>query len=125
MKKENTKKKYKPLAKANLYIYAGQNNTMFTLTDLMGNVIAIKSPKVVGFKNCKKSTTFAAQMAAKAIKDIIVLCNNPQLNVIFSGPGNAKESLMSFSDSDIKIMSIEERFSSPFNGPRQKRMRRL
>jgi len=125
VKKESKKQKYKTLSKANLYIYAGQNNTMFTLTDLQGNTIGTKSPKAVGFKNCKKSTSHAVQIAANAMKDIILKSGNPLINIIFSGFGSGKEALMAFNDSEIKIISIDERFSHAFNGPKNKRERRL
>lgn len=119
------KKKYKSMEKAKLFIYAGANNTIFTLTDLQGNTIAFRTPKMMGFKNCKKSTAHAIQIAANAMKDIIQLCGNPKIQVIFSGCGQGKESIMMLHDGSLTIESIEERFSPAHNGPSGKRARRL
>lgn len=127
-KKARTKKKEKksvPIGRA--YVQATYNNTIITITDMQGNVIAWASSGGEGFKGSRKSTPFAAQMAAKnAAQKAIDASGIQSVEVFVKGPGIGREAaIRSLFQSGINISKIKDMTPVPHNGCRPKKRRRV
>ncbi|HOV08291.1 MAG TPA: 30S ribosomal protein S11 [Spirochaetota bacterium] len=128
MKQKKTKRKEKkniPVGKA--YIQATYNNTIVTLTDMQGNVIAWATAGGEGFKGSRKSTPFAAQMAAKsAAESAIDIAGLQSVEVYVKGPGIGREAAVrSLFQSGLTITKIKDVTPVPHNGCRPKKRRRV
>lgn len=128
MKQKKTKRKEKkniPVGKA--YIQATYNNTIVTLTDMQGNVIAWATAGGEGFKGSRKSTPFAAQMAAKsAAESAIDIAGLQSVEVYVKGPGIGREAAVrSLFQSGLTIIKIKDVTPVPHNGCRPKKRRRV
>jgi small subunit ribosomal protein S11 len=123
----NKKKREKILVnKAIANIKSTFNNTIITFTDLSGNVLCWGSAGTSGFKNSRKSTPFAAQIAAdkvaRAAKDFGVR----EVEVNVKGPGSGRESaIRAIQSADIKITLIKDTTPIPHNGCRPRKKRRV
>lgn len=127
-KRVKTKKKDKkniPVGKA--YIQATYNNTIVTLTDMQGNVISWATAGGEGFKGSRKSTPFAAQMAAKSAADRAMETAGLQsIEVYVKGPGIGREAAVrSLFQSGLNISIIKDVTPVPHNGCRPKKRRRV
>ena len=127
-KRVKTKKKDKkniPVGKA--YIQATYNNTIVTLTDMQGNVISWATAGGEGFKGSRKSTPFAAQMAAKSAADRAMETAGLQsIEVYVKGPGIGREAAVrSLFQSGLNISTIKDVTPVPHNGCRPKKRRRV
>jgi len=127
-KRTRTKKKEKkniPVGKA--FVQATYNNTIITLTDMQGNVISWASAGGEGFKGSRKSTPFAAQMAAKnAAQKAIDSAGLKTVEVFVKGPGIGREAAVrSLFQSGINITKIKDVTPVPHNGCRPKKRRRV
>lgn len=127
-KKLKTKKKEKktvPVGKA--FVQATYNNTIITLTDMQGNVVAWASSGGEGFKGSRKSTPFAAQMAAKSVAQrAIDTAGLKSIEVYVKGPGIGREAaIRSLFQSGINITRIKDVTPVPHNGCRPKKRRRV
>jgi len=127
-KKGKVKKKDKkniPLGKA--YIQATYNNTIVTLTDMQGNVISWATAGGEGFKGSRKSTPFAAQMAAKSAADAAIEATGLRsIEVFVKGPGIGREAAVrSLFQSGLDISTIKDVTPIPHNGCRPKKRRRV
>jgi small subunit ribosomal protein S11 len=127
-KKIKTRKKEKrvvPIGKA--YVQATYNNTIITLTDMQGNVIAWASSGGEGFKGSRKSTPFAAQMAAKTAAQNAISNAGLQTNEVFvKGPGIGREAAVrSLYQAGLNITKIKDVTPVPHNGCRPKKRRRV
>ena len=127
-KKTKTKKKEKkiiPVGRA--YVQATYNNTIITLTDMQGNVIAWASSGGEGFKGSRKSTPFAAQMAAKtAAQNAIDNAGMQNVEVYVKGPGIGREAAVrSLYQAGLNITKIKDITPIPHNGCRPKKRRRV
>ncbi len=127
-KKGKVKKKDKkniPLGRA--YIQATYNNTIVTLTDMQGNVISWATAGGEGFKGSRKSTPFAAQMAAKSAADVAIESTGLQsVEVFVKGPGIGREAAVrSLFQSGLNISTIKDVTPVPHNGCRPKKRRRV
>mgnify|MGYP002725822170 CR=1 FL=1 len=128
MKQQKSRKKVKknvPLGRA--YVQATYNNTIITLTDMQGNVIAWATAGGEGFKGSRKSTPFAAQMAAKtAAEKAIDIASLKTVEVYVKGPGIGREAaIRSLSQSGLNITKIKDVTPVPHNGCRPKKRRRV
>lgn len=108
------------------HILASFNNTIVTITDRQGNVISWSSPGVVGFKGSKKSTPFAAQVAAgdaaKKAKDVGLT----EVEVCVNGPGSGRESaIRALAAAGLTIKLIKDVTPVPHNGCRPPKRRRV
>ncbi len=108
------------------HILASFNNTIVTITDRQGNVISWSSPGVVGFKGSKKSTPFAAQVAAgdaaKKAKD----AGLAEVEVCVNGPGSGRESaIRALAAAGLTIRLIKDVTPVPHNGCRPPKRRRV
>lgn len=109
-----------------VHIMATFNNTIVTVTDKQGNVLAWSSPGIVGFTGSKKSTPFAAQIAAsdaaKKAKEVGV----EEVHVYVKGPGSGREAAVrSLKASGLKILSVKDLTPQPHNGCRPRKRRRV
>lgn len=108
------------------HIQASFNNTIITITDRQGNVVSWSTPGVVGFKGSKKSTPFAAQVAAgdaaKKAKD----CGLVEVEVLVNGPGSGRESaIRAIAAAGLMIRMIKDVTPVPHNGCRAPKRRRV
>lgn len=108
------------------HIQASFNNTIITITDRQGNVISWSTPGVVGFKGSKKSTPFAAQVAAgdaaKRAKD----AGLAEVEVYVNGPGSGRESaIRALAAAGLMIRMIKDVTPVPHNGCRPPKRRRV
>jgi small subunit ribosomal protein S11 len=102
------------------------NNTIVTITDLSGNTIAWSSAGAQGFKGSRKSTPFAAQMAAEDAANKAKEHGVKQIAVFVKGPGAGREAaLRSLMSSGIKISLIRDVTPVPHNGCRPPKKRRV
>lgn len=124
--KAKKKKLAKGVTQANAYILASFNNTMVSITDKQGNVLVWSTPGIVGFSGSKKSTPFAAQVAAadaaRKAKDIGI----KDIEVYLKGPGSGRESaIRALQAAGLNITLIKDTTPIPHNGCRPKKKRRV
>lgn len=123
-KKKKGKTKNVPMGIA--HIQATFNNTMITITDMSGNVISWSSAGVQGFKGSRKSTPFAAQVAAQVAVDAAKEHGMRSAQVLLNGPGAGRESaLRAIQSGGISITAIRDITPIPHNGCRPKKRRRV
>lgn len=108
------------------HVNSSFNNTMITITDAQGNAISWSSAGAMGFKGSRKSTPFAAQVAAEDAGKKAAEHGMKTLEVMVSGPGSGRESaLRALQASGFTITSIRDVTSIPHNGVRPKKKRRV
>lgn len=113
-----------PVGKA--FIQSTFNNTLITLTDLDGNVIASGSAGTVGFKGARKGTAFAAQRAAETTARRGMDHGLRQVEVFIKGPGAGREAaIRSLQSAGIMVSSIRDVTPIPHNGCRPPKKRRV
>ena len=119
-------KTIKKIERGKIYISASFNNTLVTLTDEVGRVIAWSSAGNVGFKGTRKSTPFAATTAVeKVIKKSVEEYGLKEVDVYVKGPGSGRDAaLRAIRTIGVKINSIADVTPIPHNGPRPKKKRR-
>ncbi len=111
---------------ARIYITSSFNNTIITLTDEHGNVVAWASSGSNGFKGTKKGTPFAAQLTMSKILEKVNMFGIKQVHIFVSGPGPGRETaLRTIAQSSIKILSIRDVTPIPHNGCRPPKPRRV
>ncbi|MBI4090920.1 MAG: 30S ribosomal protein S11 [Candidatus Komeilibacteria bacterium] len=120
------KKKKQMVTRGRAYVQATYNNTIVTLTDQQGNVIAWSSAGKNGFKGPKKSTPYAAGVIARAAVDKAREYNLREVDVFLKGVGSGRESAVrALHASGIEVLSIKDITPIPHNGPRPKKPRRV
>jgi small subunit ribosomal protein S11 len=108
------------------HVRATFNNTLINITDLQGNVIAWGSPGKSGFKGSRKSTPFAAQIAAEVVGKLAYDAGVRKVEVHLKGAGNGRESsIRALASAGIKISAIKDYTSIPHNGCRPPKRRRV
>ena len=108
------------------YIYSTFNNTLVSLTDPQGNVIASASAGTVGFKGSRKGTAFAAQRAAEQAARKGMDSGLRQIDVLIKGPGAGREAaIRSLQSSGLFVTSIRDVTPIPHNGCRPPKRRRV
>ena len=101
------------------HIHSTFNNTIVTISDEQGNVIAWSSAGAMGYKGAKKSTPFAAQQAAEACAKVAVDQGLTTVDVNVKGPGPGRESaLRSLQAAGLQIQTITDTTPIPHNGCR-------
>ena len=117
-------RKFVPRGKA--YISSTFNNTLVTLTDPEGNVIAWSSSGSVGFKGSRKSTAFAAQRVSEAAARKAMDNGMRQVEVLIRGPGAGREAaIRALQSSGLTVTSIRDVTPIPHNGCRPPKRRRV
>ena len=126
-KKVRTKRKEKKnIPSGIVHIQSTFNNTIVTITDPAGNVVAWSSAGVQGFKGSRKSTPFAAQIAAEDAAKKAMENGMRQVSVLVKGPGAGRESaLRALQSSGLKVTMIRDVTPIPHNGCRPSKRRRV
>jgi len=127
MAKVKTKKKVKKNVQSGIaHIQSTFNNTIVTITDVSGNVVAWSSAGVRGFKGSRKSTPFAAQLAAEDAAKKAMDHGMRSISVFVKGPGAGRESaLRALQQAGFKIALIRDVTPIPHNGCRPPKRRRV
>jgi small subunit ribosomal protein S11 len=120
------KRERKNIASGVAHVNASFNNTMITITDAQGNTIAWSSAGTKGFKGSRKSTPFAAQMAAEAAARRAMEHGMRKVDVFVKGPGSGRETaIRSLQQTGLEVGSINDVTPSPHNGCRPPKRRRV
>ena len=120
------KKSKKNILNGAAYIQSTFNNTIITIADTSGNVISWASAGQRGFKGSRKSTPYAAQVAADAAAVKAIECGMKVLSVEVKGPGSGRETaLRALQARGFKILSIKDTTPFPHNGSRPPKKRRV
>jgi small subunit ribosomal protein S11 len=120
------KKERKNIAIGVAHVSATFNNTIVTVTDEQGNVIAWSSAGANGFKGSRKSTPFAAQMAAEMAGKKAMEHGMKSVDIEVSGPGSGRESaLRALQSVGLSVSSIRDVTPIPHNGCRPRKRRRV
>jgi small subunit ribosomal protein S11 len=125
-KTKSRKRERKSVVEGRACIQATFNNTIVTLTDSNGNVIAWSSSGTVGFKGSRKGTPYAAQLAATNAVRKAMEHGLKQVEVIVKGPGSGREAaIRALQSAGISITSIRDVTPIPHNGCRPPKRRRV
>ena len=109
-----------------VHIKSSFNNTIVTITDQEGNTISWATAGNVGFKGSRKSTPFAAQMAAEAAARRAMEHGVRKVDVLVKGPGSGRETaIRSIQNTGIEVAGIKDVTPIPHNGCRPKKRRRV
>ena len=120
------KKVKKNVAEGIAHVHASFNNTIVTITDRQGNALAWSTSGGNGFKGSRKSTPFAAQIAAEQCGKLAVECGVKNLEVRIKGPGPGRESAVrALNAVGFKITQISDVTPVPHNGCRPQKRRRI
>jgi small subunit ribosomal protein S11 len=122
-----TKKKIrKNITDAIAHIHASFNNTIITITDRQGNALCWATSGGAGFKGSRKSTPFAAQVAAESAGKVAIDCGVKNVEVRIKGPGPGRESTVRALNSlGMRITQISDVTPVPHNGCRAPKRRRI
>jgi small subunit ribosomal protein S11 len=108
------------------HVNASFNNTMITITDAQGNTISWSSSGTKGFKGSRKSTPYAAQMAAEDAGKKAMEHGMKTIEVAVSGPGSGRESaLRALQACGLQVVAITDVTPIPHNGCRPRKRRRV
>ena len=120
------KKEKKNIPNGIVHIQSTFNNTIVTITDPAGNIVAWSSAGVQGFKGSRKSTPFAAQLAAEDATKKAMEHGMRNVEVFIKGPGAGRESaLRSLQAAGFNVMVIKDVTPIPHNGCRPPKRRRV
>ncbi len=120
------KKEHKNIAHGIACVQATFNNTIVTITDTAGNVVAWASAGSVGFKGSRKSTPFAAQMAADSAAQKAMGYGMKEVKVYVKGPGAGREAaIRALQAAGLEIAVIKDVTPIPHNGCRAPKRRRV
>lgn len=120
------KKVKKNVADGIVHVHASFNNTIVTITDRQGNALSWATSGGQGFKGSRKSTPFAAQIAAESAGRVAQECGIKNLEVRIKGPGPGRESAVrALNALGIKIVQIQDVTPVPHNGCRPPKRRRI
>ncbi len=121
-----TRKTKRTLSSAQVHIFASFNNTIVTVTDQQGNSICWGSAGSAGFKGSRKSTPFAARLAAEQAIKAAQSMGVQEVDMIIKGPGPGRESAIRAVQSvGMKVRSITDITPVPHNGCRPPKKRRV
>jgi small subunit ribosomal protein S11 len=121
-----TRKTKRTLSSAQVHIFASFNNTIVTVTDQQGNSICWGSAGSAGFKGSRKSTPFAARLAAEQAIKAAQGMGVQEVDMIIKGPGRGRESAIRAVQSlGLKVRSITDITPVPHNGCRPPKKRRV
>jgi small subunit ribosomal protein S11 len=120
------KKEVRTSSKGVAHIQSTFNNTIITISDYTGNTVAWSSAGILGFKGSRKSTPFAAQMAAEAVAKKAITQGIKQVEVYVKGPGSGREAaIRSLQAAGLEINVIKDVTPIPHNGCRPSKRRRV
>ncbi|MCL1872488.1 MAG: 30S ribosomal protein S11 [Clostridiales bacterium] len=120
------KKERKNIDSGVAHIQSTFNNTIVTITDKLGNAVAWSSAGAMGFKGSRKSTPFAAQMAAETAAKEAMEHGMRQVECLVKGPGSGREAaIRSLQAAGLEISMIKDVTPIPHNGCRPPKRRRV
>jgi small subunit ribosomal protein S11 len=124
--KKSAKTKRKSVPEAHFYIHAGYNNTLVSVAEPNGDVLAWASSGSCGFKGARKSTPYAAQVAAETAAEKSKIFGLERVHVFVKGAGPGREqALRGIINGGLSIESITDTTGVPHNGCRTARSRRV
>ena len=116
----------KNIASGVVHVNASFNNTMVTIADEQGNAVSWSSSGLMGFKGSRKSTPFAAQMAAEDAAKKAMEHGMRSVDVLVRGPGSGRESaLRALQAAGLTVTNIKDVTPIPHNGVRPRKRRRV
>lgn len=125
-KKTFRKKEKKNIPSGIVHIAASFNNTLISITDTQGNLVAQSSSGARGFRGSRKGTPFAAQQAASEVARKAVDVGMREVEVRVKGPGGGRESaIRAISHAGIRVTAIRDTTPVPHNGCRPPKRRRV
>ncbi len=127
-KRDTAKKKVKrTVTNGRIFISSSYNNTIVSVSDNRGNVLAWASSGTAGFAGSRKSTPFAAQMAAEEAVNKASELGMTAVDVFYRGPGAGKDAAVRLiqSHKNLKVGQVKDVTSAPHNGCRPKKRRRV
>lgn len=120
------RKAKRTLSSGQVHIYASFNNTIITVTDTQGNAVCWASAGSSGYKGSRKSTPFAARLAAEQAVKTAMGMGMQEADVIIKGPGPGRENaIRAVQSMGIKVRSISDITPVPHNGCRPPKKRRV
>jgi len=120
------RKEKKTVAYGDAHIKSTFNNTIITITDKKGETLAWSSSGTVGFKGSRKSTPFAAQLAAESAAKKALEFGMKRVDVFVKGPGSGRETaIRTLQANGLEVASITDVTPQPHNGCRPKKRRRV
>jgi len=129
VKKRRKEKKKKVHLSSNagvVHINSTFNNTIITVTDVGGDAIAWSSGGVVGFKGARKSTPYAAQLAALNVAKKVRSMGLSEVEVMVKGPGPGREAaIRSLQSAGLNVKMVKDVTPAPHNGCRPRKKRRV
>src|SRR6266487_3933729 len=124
--KKARKREKKNISHGQAHIKSTFNNTIVTITDQSGNTLSWASAGNVGFKGSRKSTPFAAQLAAEAAGRRAMEHGVRKVDVVVKGPGSGRETaIRSLQNAGIEVVGIKDVTPIPHNGCRPPKRRRV
>ncbi|MFA6495306.1 MAG: 30S ribosomal protein S11 [Candidatus Paceibacterota bacterium] len=109
-----------------IYVNATYNNTVITITDTGGNVLAWSSAGALGFAGPKKATPFAAAKVATAVIEKIKKSGPFNVTIVVKGVGGGRDSAVrTFAGQGFTVLSVRDATPIPHNGPRAPKVRRI
>ena len=125
-KKVTKKRERKNVEHGQAHIQSSFNNTIVTLTDAQGNALSWASAGGLGFRGSKKSTPYAAQMAAETATKAALIHGLKTVDVFVKGPGSGREAaIRALSANGLDVVSIRDVTPVPHNGCRPPKRRRV
>jgi small subunit ribosomal protein S11 len=122
----SAKKGKRSLSSAQVHIFASFNNTIVTITDGQGNTVCWGSSGSAGFKGSRKSTPFAARLAAEQAIKTAMAQGIQEVDLVVKGPGPGRESaIRAVQSMGLKVRSIADVTPVPHNGCRPPKKRRV
>lgn len=120
------KKQRRTITNGIAHIQATYNNTIVTLTDLAGNVLAWSSAGHVGFRGPKKSTPYAAGVIVRNVVEKVRDSGLKNVDVLVRGVGSGREAaIRALGVNSLNVLSIKDITPIPHNGPRPRKARRV
>ena len=124
--KKETKVKQTGILEGKVFVSCSYNNTLMTLTNSRGQVLAWKSAGSVGFKGAKKATSFAASRVSESIANICKKLGVEKIEVLIKGIGAGRESAVrTLVNQGINVVAIKDVTPVPHNGCRPRKVRRV
>jgi len=122
----SARKVKRTLSSAQVHVFASFNNTIVTITDQQGNSVCWGSAGSAGFKGSRKSTPFAARLAAEQAMKTAVSMGVQEVDLIIKGPGPGRESaIRAVQSMGVKVRSISDITPVAHNGCRPPKKRRV
>ena len=125
-KKTTNKRVKKNVEHGQVHVQASFNNTIVTITDAQGNALSWASAGGLGFRGSRKSTPYAAQMAAETAVKAALVHGLKSVDVFVKGPGSGREAAIRAIDANgVQVLTIKDVTPVPHNGCRPPKRRRV